>query len=316
MDLIDAAAWKRLADKMSYVRGDLTKPAPARPWAERSRTLRRPTGRRATPSSTSRSPIGSSGWWSNSSARRNSLTRTRILTGKRRFWRRVVIEKPFGHSLASARALNHTVQRRLSEDQIFRIDHFLGKDTVQNSNYRRFVSPTVCSNRSGTATGLITSRLPRRSPWRAGPTVRYAWTAGGPIGPPRRIHGQGDPVGRTAFAAGLAKKKSGPEEPLFACRLKLSAYRMLPTAYCCGLAGAGAASAAGAAGGAASRSFMAARRERRTLPVRSSMPMHLTQIMSPILTTSSVRRTRKSASSEMCTRPSLPGMHSTKRRTP
>ena len=46
-------------------------------------------------------------------------------------WRRVVIEKPFGHSLASARALDTDLLRSLHEDQIFRIDHFLGKDTVQ-----------------------------------------------------------------------------------------------------------------------------------------------------------------------------------------
>jgi glucose-6-phosphate 1-dehydrogenase len=59
---------------------------------------------------------------------------------KRRFWRRVVIEKPFGHSLASAEALNHTLQRRLSEDQIFRIDHFLGKDTVQSIMAFRFAN--------------------------------------------------------------------------------------------------------------------------------------------------------------------------------
>ena len=58
--------------------------------------------------------------------------------------------------------------------------------------------------------------------------------------------------------------------------------------------------------------FIAALRDRRTFPERSSMPTHLIQIMSPIFTTSSVRRTRKSASSEMWTRPSLPGVHSTK----
>src|SRR4029077_12215008 len=58
------------------------------------------------------------------------------------------------------------------------------------------------------------------------------------------------------------------------------------------------------------RSFNAALRESFTRPL-SSIPMHLTQIMSPILTTSSVRFTRKSASSEMCTKPSLPGKTST-----
>jgi Glucose-6-phosphate 1-dehydrogenase len=52
----------------------------------------------------------------------------------------VVIEKPFGHSLDSARALNSQILRTLHEDQIFRIDHFLGKDTVQNIMAFRFAN--------------------------------------------------------------------------------------------------------------------------------------------------------------------------------
>ena len=60
--------------------------------------------------------------------------------GKRRFWRRVVIEKPFGHSLDSARELNASIMRTLHEDQIFRIDHFLGKDTVQSIMAFRFAN--------------------------------------------------------------------------------------------------------------------------------------------------------------------------------
>jgi glucose-6-phosphate 1-dehydrogenase len=52
----------------------------------------------------------------------------------------VVIEKPFGHSLDTARALNQAVQRKLNEDQIFRIDHFLGKDTVQSIMAFRFAN--------------------------------------------------------------------------------------------------------------------------------------------------------------------------------
>ena len=47
-------------------------------------------------------------------------------------WRRVIIEKPFGHDLASARALNEDLSKHLEESQIFRIDHYLGKETVQN----------------------------------------------------------------------------------------------------------------------------------------------------------------------------------------
>src|SRR4030095_13740138 len=60
--------------------------------------------------------------------------------GKPRFWRRVVFEKPFGHSLDSARALNASILRTLREDQIFRIDHFLGKDTVQSIAAFRFAN--------------------------------------------------------------------------------------------------------------------------------------------------------------------------------
>ena len=55
-------------------------------------------------------------------------------------WRRVVIEKPFGHDLPSAIALNHAVGQVLSEEQIYRIDHYLGKETVQNLLAFRFAN--------------------------------------------------------------------------------------------------------------------------------------------------------------------------------
>ncbi len=51
---------------------------------------------------------------------------------------RVVVEKPFGHDLASAKALNETLRRHFAEDQIYRIDHYLGKETVQNLMAVRF----------------------------------------------------------------------------------------------------------------------------------------------------------------------------------
>ena len=53
-------------------------------------------------------------------------------------WRRVVIEKPFGQDLDSARALNRAVKKVLQENQIYRIDHYLGKETVQNIMVFRF----------------------------------------------------------------------------------------------------------------------------------------------------------------------------------
>ncbi len=55
-------------------------------------------------------------------------------------WRRVVIEKPFGHDLRSAQELNRTILKVLSEKQIYRIDHFLGKETVQNIMMFRFAN--------------------------------------------------------------------------------------------------------------------------------------------------------------------------------
>jgi glucose-6-phosphate 1-dehydrogenase len=53
-------------------------------------------------------------------------------------WRRVVVEKPFGHDLATAKVLNQVLRRALDERQIYRIDHYLGKETVQNLLVFRF----------------------------------------------------------------------------------------------------------------------------------------------------------------------------------
>ena len=55
-------------------------------------------------------------------------------------WRRVVIEKPFGHDLTSARELNDVVSKVFSPDSVFRIDHYLGKETVQNMLALRFAN--------------------------------------------------------------------------------------------------------------------------------------------------------------------------------
>ncbi|MBI3738019.1 MAG: glucose-6-phosphate dehydrogenase, partial [Chloroflexi bacterium] len=55
-------------------------------------------------------------------------------------WRRVVIEKPFGIDLASAQSLNQQIHKTLNENQIYRIDHYLGKETVQNILVTRFAN--------------------------------------------------------------------------------------------------------------------------------------------------------------------------------
>jgi glucose-6-phosphate 1-dehydrogenase len=55
-------------------------------------------------------------------------------------WRRLVIEKPFGHDLASARELNVAIERVFPESGVYRIDHYLGKETVQNIFAFRFAN--------------------------------------------------------------------------------------------------------------------------------------------------------------------------------
>ena len=58
-------------------------------------------------------------------------------------WRRIIIEKPFGRDLESARELNKTLHQSFEEHQIYRIDHYLGKETVQNMMAYRFANGTV-----------------------------------------------------------------------------------------------------------------------------------------------------------------------------
>ena len=55
-------------------------------------------------------------------------------------WRRLIVEKPFGYDLKSARELNNGLQKYFKETQIFRIDHYLGKETVQNLLVTRFAN--------------------------------------------------------------------------------------------------------------------------------------------------------------------------------
>ena len=62
------------------------------------------------------------------------------LNRNRKGWTRIIIEKPFGHDLNTAHELNKQVGRVFKEDQIYRIDHYLGKETVQNINVFRLAN--------------------------------------------------------------------------------------------------------------------------------------------------------------------------------
>jgi glucose-6-phosphate 1-dehydrogenase len=68
------------------------------------------------------------------------LASTGLVTEEHQQWRRVIVEKPFGRDLESARALNQQLLKVVTEHQIYRIDHYLGKETVQNILAFRFAN--------------------------------------------------------------------------------------------------------------------------------------------------------------------------------
>ena len=140
IDQIDDTAWSRIAEKMFYIRGDLARPELYEKIRTTLHDAERTHGTRgnvifylAVPDRFFAVVVEQLG--------QAKLTNQDVDANRvPRFWRRVVIEKPFGHSLASARALNADILRILHEDQIFRIDHFLGKDTVQSIMAFRFAN--------------------------------------------------------------------------------------------------------------------------------------------------------------------------------
>ncbi len=66
------------------------------------------------------------------------LVQADLISGESQGWQRLLVEKPFGHDLSSAIALNAELGKSLREDQIYRIDHFAGKDAVQDLTVLRF----------------------------------------------------------------------------------------------------------------------------------------------------------------------------------
>ncbi|HEV2186419.1 MAG TPA: glucose-6-phosphate dehydrogenase [Stellaceae bacterium] len=69
-----------------------------------------------------------------------SLAVSGLMEEKNGYWRRVIIEKPFGNDLPSAKALNARILKVVKEPQVYRMDHFLGKETVQNIMALRFAN--------------------------------------------------------------------------------------------------------------------------------------------------------------------------------
>jgi glucose-6-phosphate 1-dehydrogenase len=133
-DHIDANAWRWLTDRMSYLQGDLNDPGTYQRLREH---LARLDKTRGTAGSYLFYLAVADRFFGVAVA---GLGAAGLVTEGDGQWRRVVIEKPFGHDLPSARALNAEVSKTLAEHQVYRIDHFLGKETVQNILAFRFAN--------------------------------------------------------------------------------------------------------------------------------------------------------------------------------
>ena len=130
---LDEAAWGRLRASLSYLTADFEDPDSYRHLAERLAEARRAQGH------------GNCVFYLATAPRFfgaivQNLAAAGLLQESEGDFRRIVVEKPFGSDLASARALNALILGCAAETQVFRIDHFLGKETVQNILALRFAN--------------------------------------------------------------------------------------------------------------------------------------------------------------------------------
>jgi glucose-6-phosphate 1-dehydrogenase len=131
---VDEAAWQVFAATLSYCQGDLAAPAGYTQLKQRLESFDPPELRRNRLFYLATSP-------SQFALTVEQLHRAGLLGHNGSpGWQRVVVEKPFGHDLVSAQALNAELTRFLHEQQTYRIDHYLGKETVQNILLFRFAN--------------------------------------------------------------------------------------------------------------------------------------------------------------------------------
>ena len=128
---VETALWDDFAEGIHYQQGDFADTASYHDLAERLEQIDAARGTRgnilfylATPPSAYPEIVANLG--------------TVRLHDESQGWARIVVEKPFGHDLDSARALNDSLMEVFDESQVYRIDHYLGKDTVRNLMVFRF----------------------------------------------------------------------------------------------------------------------------------------------------------------------------------
>jgi len=128
---VDEKVWHDFAEKLSYCQGDLTDDAAYKKLEELLTSFGSAPLRENLLFYLAISP-------SQFGEVVEQIHRCGLLNKESSAWQRIVVEKPFGHDLASAHALNRELTRYAHEQQVFRIDHYLGKETVQNILMFRF----------------------------------------------------------------------------------------------------------------------------------------------------------------------------------
>ena len=127
---VDDAVWQEFTANLSYCQGDLTDSAAYQKLAGMLKAFGAPLGDNLLfYLAISPSQFGEVV---------EQIHKAGLLSKEEPAWQRIVVEKPFGHDLASALALNRELTRYTKEEQVFRIDHYLGKETVQNILMFRF----------------------------------------------------------------------------------------------------------------------------------------------------------------------------------
>ncbi|MEV7339535.1 glucose-6-phosphate dehydrogenase [Streptomyces sp. NPDC093544] len=121
-ETVEPKSFDRLARRLSYLRGDFADPATYQALADRLKDAEKPLFYLEIPPSLFAPVVEALG-------AANLTTHATVM-----------LEKPFGHDLASARTLNARLHRVLTEDQILRIDHFLGKQPVLDIQFLRFAN--------------------------------------------------------------------------------------------------------------------------------------------------------------------------------
>jgi len=122
---VDAAAFKKMSELLRYVDGDYADAATFAQVRKELGSAKQPLHYMAIPPSLFAAAAG-------------GLAKSGCADNAR-----LVVEKPFGHDLESARELNRILHQYFPEERIFRIDHYLGKEPVQNIIYTRFANPIL-----------------------------------------------------------------------------------------------------------------------------------------------------------------------------